>query len=274
MSTKMELDLGNVQKTLLLPLWGRAHETQKTHPLLVDKAALAIIEHLSYDFTAIAENTHELTQLAWIMRSLLIDRTVCQLLAATPNAVVVNVGCGLDTTFERVDNGLVVWYDLDLPDVIALRRQFIYENPRRKFITASFLEPGWLDTIQPSARMLFIAAGVFYYFEEHEVRDFLVRLADRFNGSECIFDVCSPFGVKVANQRVIQSAGLDEKSFLKWGLTSPALLSRWDRRLQVLSTYFYFWQNAIPLPLRSRLLGYISDFYRIQYLVHLRLEDT
>ena len=147
MTEQVAVELGNVQRTLLLPLWGRAAETQKANPLLVDQTALAIVKAVDYDFQTMAGNLSPLTQLAWIMRSVWTDEVVRGFLAKHPAATIVNVGCGLDTTFDRVDNGTLTWYDLDLPDVIDLRRHFIPETDRRIFISASLLESGWMEHV-------------------------------------------------------------------------------------------------------------------------------
>jgi O-methyltransferase involved in polyketide biosynthesis len=181
----------------------------------------------------------------------------------------VNIGCGLDTTFDRIDNGLLTWYDLDLPDVIALRQKFIPESDRRTYIRSSFLEDGWLGEIKTGDGVLFIAAGVFYYFEAEQVRGFLKKLADRFPGAEVLFDASSPQGIKTANRLVIKSAGLDERSFLKWGLSHPRDLLAWDKRFKVLKTMYYFRDRRLPL--RARMIGLISDLLKIQYMVHLGL---
>ena len=204
MSDKVVVDLGNVQKTLFLPLWGRAHETTKTNPLLVDKTALEIIEKVDFDFSTITRNISELSQIAWIMRSLCVDRVIAGILDQHPKATIVNIGCGLDTTFDRVDNGHLFWYELDLPDVIELRRRFIEENDRRKTISTSFLEESWFKEISVGDKILFIAAGVFYYFEEEDIKGFLKRLVDEFPGAEILFDVSSPYGVKAANHMVVK----------------------------------------------------------------------
>jgi O-methyltransferase involved in polyketide biosynthesis len=271
MSEKVAVDLGNVQKTLFLPLWGRAYETKKTDPLLVDKTALEIIEKVDFDFSTITRNISELSQIAWIMRSVCVDGVIATFLKKYPNATIVNIGCGLDTTFDRVDNGRLFWYELDLPDVIELRRRFIKESERRKTISTSFLEEGWLKEITISDYVLFIAAGVFYYFEEEGIKGFLKKLADGFPGAEILFDVCSPFGVRAANKMVVKRAGLDEKSFLKWGLKHTKDILSWDKRFKLLRTIYYFGDKRLRLKLR--VLGFVSDLLRIQYMIHLRLGE-
>lgn len=271
MATRISVELGDVQKTLLLPLWGRAFETKKEHSLLVDPTAVEIIDQIDYDFSTMTANISPLSQAAWIQRSLCIDRVILSRLARNSQATIVNVGCGFDTTFERIDNGLNTWYDLDLPDVISLRERFIPQTDRRKFITASFLDEGWLDEIGSPVEPLFIAAGLFYYFEENMVREFFLRLADRFPGAEILFDVSSPYGVKVANKKVIERSGLDQKSYLKWGLKNPRVISSWDPRFKVLKTIYYFGRNARHFPLNIRIIGLLSDFLKVQYLIHLQV---
>ena len=101
------------------------------------------------------------------------------------------------------------------------------------------------------------------------MKEFLVRLADRFPGSEIIFDASSPYGIKTANRMVIKRSGLDEDSFLKWGLKNAEALAAWDRRFRVLNTHYYFGKKSRNLGLRVRLIGWISDRLKVQYMVHL-----
>lgn len=269
MSEKISVDLGNVQKTLLLPLWGRAMETRKPKPLLVDKTAVEILEKVDYDFSTIADGISPLSQAAWILRSRHVDNTILAFLAKYPDGTIVNIGCGLDTTFDRVDNGTLQWYDLDLPDVIELRRKFIPESKRRTYIASSFLDPDWLKKIKVDGNVLFVAAGVFYYFTEAEIRAFFSRLADVFPGCEVLFDACSSFGVKTANKLVIKRGGLDEKSYLTWGLEKAEDLTTWDPRIMVIDTHYYFRENRKILPFNIWLIGTFSDSKRIQYMVQI-----
>lgn len=119
MPDNIAIDLKEVQITLLLPLWGRAVELHQRKPKLIDNSAAELISKIDYDFTTIAKNIHPVTRHEWIARSIHIDRTIKEFLLKYPKAAIVNIGCGLDTTFNRVDNGTLHWYDLDLPDVIV-----------------------------------------------------------------------------------------------------------------------------------------------------------
>jgi O-methyltransferase involved in polyketide biosynthesis len=269
MTEKIKIDLGNVQKTMFLPLWGRAQESLKKKPMLVDETAVRIMDQIDYDFSSIAQNMDELSQIAWIKRSLLCDKICMEFLLRYPAGTIVNLGCGLDTTFERVDNGLLVWYDLDLPDVIALRSKFIQEGERRIFLPISFLDESWMEKIKVNGNVLFLAAGVVYFFEEGTIKELFLRLLNRFPRSEVFFDVSSPMGVKVANKKVMDSSGLDEKSHLIWGVNHIDEILAWDPRIKLIKIYFYFRSGVRGL--RNKMMGMLSDYLKIQYMVHLRL---
>lgn len=269
---KVTVDLGNVQKTLFLPLWGRAVESQKAKPKLIDRQAVEIINRIDLDVSTLYEKMDDLSQIAWIQRSLIGDRMIGRFLEKHPEGPVVNIGCGLDTTFTRMDNDRVQWFDLDLPDVIGLRKRFIDETERRKFIASSFLDEAWMNFIPAGGPVFFLAAGVFYYFEPDEIKDFLLRLLDKFPGSEILFDVSSPVGVRVANQKVIESSGLSESSNLKWGLENKKDILAWDSRLKLTGTYHYF--RDFRMSLRNILLGTFSDIMGIQYMLHLKLGEA
>ena len=270
MPAKIPLQLENVQKSLLLPLWGRAVETQKEKPLLADAAAVEIIERIDYDFSRIALNISPISQLSWITRSLHIDRTIKRFIGKHPRATIVNIGCGLDTTFERIDNGKLCWYDLDLPSVISLRRKFIHEGARRKFLAHSFLDDTWFQQLSIVDGIMFVAAGVFYYFEENDIKKFFKNLADTFPNSEVVFDACSPFGVRVANKKVIQDGGMDENAVLKWGFESAGEIRQWDSRIILVDEYRIFKNMKRSLSFRNKVGTFISDRLNIMFIVHLR----
>jgi O-methyltransferase involved in polyketide biosynthesis len=256
---------------MLLPLWGRAVEARKARPLLVDRAAVEIIAAIDYDFSTMARNLSPITQLAWIARSLHTDRTIRKFLKRDAGATVVNLGCGLDTTFERVDNGRLRWVDLDQPDVIELRRRFIPQRDRRRLIACSLLDDAWLSQVKTDGPVLFVAAGVLYYLQEAEVRTLLIKLADAFPGAEVFFEACSPRGLRVANKKVIEAGGMDHGAKLTWALRRAGCLESWDPRIAVVEEYPIFRNFKEGLSFRETLGTMVTDALRIMFMVHLRL---
>lgn len=270
METKIKVELGELQKTLFMPVWARAVETQKDLRILIDDTAVKIINSVDFDFSAMALNIPEISQVSWIARCKRYDLVIKNFINEHPDCTIVNIGCGLDTTYERTGNNSVKWYDLDLPDVIDLKRKFLSETDTRKFISCSFLDTSWFDDIVVNEKVLFISAGVFVYFEESEIRDFFIQVADRFDGSELLFDVTSPKGVEIANQ-VIQKSGLDSRSFFKWGLNDNTIVTSWDNRIKLLNTYYTFRINGLGLSEENKQIALISDSLDIQYMLHLKI---
>lgn len=264
--------LGSVQKTLLLPLWGRAVEAAKPHPLLVDETAARIIAAIDYDFSTIAHNISRITQLCWIARSLHTDRAIRGFLERHPAATFVNLGCGLDTTFDRVDNGRLRWYDLDLPDVIELRSQYIPACPRREPLACSLVDDEWPRRIEAADSVFFIASGVLYYFEQKQVKAFLARLADHFPGSELLFDACSARGLRAANRKVIKAGGMDDAAVLKWAIERAGEIALWDRRIDVVSEYPMFRDMRRSLSVKEKWGTLLCDRLRIMSMIHLRFD--
>lgn len=117
---------------------------------------------------------------------------------------------------------------------------------------------------------MFIAAGVFYYFEENQMKKFFTKLADTFSGNEVVFDASSALGVRVANKRVIQGAGMDESSILKWGIETAKSIQLWDSRVEIIEEYSLFKNMKKGLPLKNKIGTLMSDILNIMFMVHLR----
>ncbi|MEZ4716111.1 MAG: class I SAM-dependent methyltransferase [Caldilineaceae bacterium] len=107
-----------------------------------------------------------------------------------PDGMLVNLGCGLDTRFQRLDDGVLELTDLDLPTVIALKRALLPEEDRYRMIASSILDFAWMDLIPARGRrILFLAEGVFMYLPESDVRNLVLTLQQRFPGCELLCEV-------------------------------------------------------------------------------------
>ena len=203
MSETTNPNLSGVPETLLIPLYIRAKESQRPDAMLKDNIAVAIVNQLDYDFTRIKLQGHD--ELAIILRLREFDRFTRDFLANHPDGVVIHIGCGLDTRFERVDNGCVEWYDLDLPDVIELRRNLIGEQGKcYHMLNFSVFDPAWIEKVDVNRPrpFLFIAEGVFPYFKEAQIQWLVRMLQIEFPNAELVFDAHTPFVVWADNQQL------------------------------------------------------------------------
>jgi O-methyltransferase involved in polyketide biosynthesis len=217
-----------VEKTLLVPLYIRALEPERPGGLIKDERAEALVRRLdSESMRKTAALTEDTGRALIILKGREFDRIAREFMARHMDAAVVHIGCGLDTRFERVDDGRVEWWDLDLPEVIALRRKLVGgEGARHQFLACSVLESEWLDAVSAKGprSFLFLAEGVFIYFEEAQVKALMPVLRDRFPGAELVFDAFSPFHVRIHNNKVDRT-GIG--AHLHWALKNSRDPERW-----------------------------------------------
>jgi O-methyltransferase involved in polyketide biosynthesis len=262
-----------VEKTLLIPLYIRVMESRRPGGLIKDERAEELIRRLdSESIRKTAALTEDTGRAVVILKGREFDRIARDFMARNADAAVVHIGCGLDTRFERVDDGRVEWYDLDLPDVITLRRKLVGgEGPRHHFLACSVLESGWQDAISAKGRrpFLFLAEGVFMYFEEAQVKTLVRSLHDRFPGAELVFDAFSPFHVRIHNNKVDRTRiGVH----LHWALKNGRDLESWSgpsassdtRGIRLLNEFFPFrypdprirrFPIVLLLPLLAKAMG-------------------
>ncbi len=256
-----------IAETLLFALNFRAVEARQPNPLLLDHHAVRLVEQIDYDFSRFKLNP--IDHVCAIMRVRQFDNLTRDFLSRYPPARVIHIGCGLDTRFERVDNGQVEWYDLDLPEVIDLRKKLILPKERCQMIGCSVLEPGWIPQVRGSSATayLFVSEGVFPYFTPQQVRQLFLLLSDNFPGCELVCDGTSPFMIKLHNLELVASK---VGARLHWGLKNGKEPEGWGKGIRLLSEWFYFDQPEPRLG-AFQLMRYLPFFARGVGVYHYRL---
>lgn len=227
----------NVSDTLFIPLYMRCLETRRSGGLISDPLACEMVENLDYDFARYDDSRK--SQLGTAIRVRHFDRAVRDFVAAHDDPVVVNIGAGLDTRFQRVDSGRGVFYEVDLPEVIAFRSGLVPESKRDVHLACSMFEPCWMDEVRdrhPGASFIIVAEGVFMYFEEEEVRALVRALCARLGPGELHFDACSPWAVRNSHRH---DTVKKTNAPFRWGLVGDGDLEGWEAGLRfVKATYF------------------------------------
>jgi O-methyltransferase involved in polyketide biosynthesis len=238
MARKTSQILDGVSETLLITLYTRALESQRPDGMIRDERAVEIFRKMDCDFSHLKLQGHD--EVGLIMRVKHFDSKAREFLERNPDAVVVHFGCGLDTRFDRVDDGRVEWFDLDLPEVIELRRKYIgVESGRYHLFSGSAFEDAWMEAVNPYAGrdFLFMAEGVFPYFEEARVKTLFLKIHDHFPGSELVCDAHTPFVIRTDN---LQLALSGVKARLRWGLKHGRDVEKWGEGISLLEEWFYF----------------------------------
>ena len=163
--------LGVVEDTLFVPMLGRIYASEHCPQILYDKKALELKNKLPLDL--IKQNKqNQYTLLASASRSANMDRFIRSFLERRPDGVIVQLGCGLETTYYRCDNGRTRWYAVDLPHVIDYRRELLPELERETYLAGDAFSEDWIRQVRtefPDAPILVTAGGLFHYFEENKV---------------------------------------------------------------------------------------------------------
>ena len=236
---KTKINLHGVSQTLLSPLWGRAKLSREHNSVLNDMKAIEIVEHIDYDFSTLDKKLNLESNLVFVTRARRFDDKIRAYIAEYPHASVINLGAGLDTTFYRVDNGSIHWYDLDLPDVIELRKQLVPETDRMRCVAKSLLDLRWRNDVEDIENGVFmISCGVLGFFEKSQVKQFFSSVADNFPGGELVFDTASKLGNLMSNWGLRQT-GI-KKATTKWTLKDANKLKKWDKRIIVIDQFPYF----------------------------------
>lgn len=230
--SRIKVSLTPEQETLLIPLYAKA---QPGHPIFFDAGAQEILQQVDYDFRRLRIPTKTIVLVC--QRAKKMDAVTRAFLRENPDGVVLHLGCGLDGRFGRVDNGQVDWYDLDLPQVMELRRRFFPEHDRDHRLATSVTDLDWVETVRADGRrVLAVAEGLLMYLDETSVRRLVLRLQEAFPGCRLVADVFSRLAARSAGQHPsLKHTGAS----IGWGIDDPREVERWSPGIRLLEEWFF-----------------------------------
>ena len=200
--------LGVVEDTLFVPMLGRIYASEYCPQILYDPKALELKEKLPSDRLKSGTQS-QYTLLASAVRSANMDRFIRAFLERRPDGIIVQLGCGLETTYHRCDNGHTRWYAVDLPHVVEYRRELLPEPERETYLAGDAFDEDWIRRIRADVRdapILVIAGGLFHYFEESKVVG-LFQMLQQFGDIELIFDAVSKSGMAMMQKKYMRQVG-------------------------------------------------------------------
>jgi len=259
-------NLNAVSRTLMIPLYIRAMESRRPDAIVRDPKALELVGRLDYDFSLVRSRKKG-DRVSMLMRMREFDRLARAFLTQHPDGVLVDLGCGLDTRFDRIENGRLEWYGLDLPEVIELRRGLLDETPRSHLIGRSVIDFSWMDDVKRRAGMhfLFLAEGVLYYLRLAQAQELVRELVRRFPGAELIFDAYSPVVVRLHPHP-------PDVPTVYWGLKDDRDVEAWAPGARLLGRHYYF-DTPEPRLGIYQLVRLFPFFAKVVRIVHYRLGE-
>lgn len=271
-----KVTLSGAKETLLVTLSAKAGESRLHDSLLKDRFAAEAMARIDYDFSRLGVDRDIMIGVA--LRAHVIDGWTRDFIARNPEATVLNLGCGLDSRIFRVAPPPgILWFDIDYPDVVALRQRLYPPRQNCRLLGSSVTEPGWLEAV-PGDRSTFVTAeGLLPYLEPQDVLRLLDRLIAHVPSGELAFDAYSALGLAlIAWQPSIRATG----ATLHWSLDDPSELTADLPRLELVEELTGYGSDgydprqiarmSLPARMAVELFGWIPALARIGRLLRFR----
>ncbi len=261
-----------IENTLFIPMLGRIYASEHFPNILHDEKALSLKDALP-EGLADKGSQSQYILLASASRSANMDRCIRHFLRRKPGGVIVELGCGLETTYCRNDDGHTRWYAVDLPEVMAYRGALLPKPERQTYLAGDAFSDDWIERIRvdaPNAPVLVTAGGLFHYFEEEKVVA-LLRMLHGFGNVEVAFDGVSRIGMGMMRKKYMKQMGhADARMF--FCVDSAAELARriGGDACAVAEEPYYRHIDKAGLKFSTKLSMGVSDRLRMVKMVYVR----
>ncbi len=277
--------ISDVSSTMLITLYARARESLSEDPIIKDPKAVEMIEIIKKEIAGsnnpihrkiLKDSYYPKLAVTMALRSRRFDRYVTDFLSENRGGSIINLGCGLDTRFYRTDNGTLIWYDIDFPEVIELRKKFMGENPRHFFIGDSILNPEWLSGVKTGGPYLILAEGVFMYLTEADVRDLFSTVHKVLGSAEIVCEVTNSYWVDKMNSswmkwKFKRQLGMTGGAVFTFGVPESRYFERWSKNYKFLDEWTYFDDNERKMGWFN-LFSSIEVLRKVQWTLHYKID--
>jgi O-methyltransferase involved in polyketide biosynthesis len=275
-------NINDISETLLIPLYARAIESKSDNPIIFDQKAINITENLNKYFTNSKSKLHKKLKKGKLkkkipeslsLRTRKFDQYVLDFIKFKKNPLIVELGCGLSTRYNRIIKENIEWYDLDFPEVINIRKNFFQEKENYHFISSSVLDFNWMDNISKNNRnYLFIAEGLFMYLYEEDVKKLVIQLQNKFPGCHLVCEIANSYIIKTLGRKIWRKKfqrdfNLKENAVFNFGINDSIYFEKWNEGIKFLDEWTYFDDEDNKLGWIN-LLGKIEKFRKTQWIVH------
>ncbi len=225
------IEKNSVQETLLIPLFGRSAAMEMFPDLFEDKECRELLSRVEYEVEKISKMKLKIGAILAATRQYDLAHVCREYIKEHPEASVVNLGCGLDTTYYQLSNGRIKGYNIDFQNVIDIRNELLPPKAGEINIAHDITDTAWFDKIDftPEKGAVFFASGVFYYIKREEIKKLFIKMAERFPGAKIVFDTTTARGLKKMLKTWLKSGNMEEVS-LFFSVEDEKELSGWSRK--------------------------------------------
>jgi len=242
--------MNGVNKTLYIPLYGKAYVSKKGI-ILNDKTAEQIWEKEGFELKGKSKSK-------WLayymgMRSAVFDNWLKAQMEEDKEAIILHIGCGMDSRIRRVGTNGHTWYDVDFPDVIQERKLYYQEDEFYHMIESDARKNAWISALPESKNAIIVMEGVTMYFKPEELKQLLKDLTNHFNQVSILMDCYTNFAAKASKYKnPINEVGVTEV----YGVDDPRALEEGTGLSYVKE------HNMTPDELVDELTGFEKAIYK------------
>ena len=220
------MNLEGVEKTMLLTLFAKAKHSQQKNHKFYDSKAIEVISKIDYDFS-IAEKDRFM-QLGTIARTIVLDKMVSDYINKHPECTIVNIASGMDTRFNRLDNGKINWYNVDLENSAKYRLRYIEDTDRVTTLAYSAMDSSWAQEIKLRKDVLFIVEGLTMYLNQKDVESIINIIDENFTDCTIFMEIMPPISVENTKEESIE----DTDSKFIWGVEKGYELTKFNHNFK------------------------------------------
>ena len=235
-------ELKDIPATLYIPLWARAKHTMCSDPVMEDLYAINILKNIDFDarvFEQVNRSVQKYTVAGVAARTVIFDNAVKEFINKYPDGLIINIGCGMDSRYKRLNNHKITWFDVDVEEAINLKRSYFAEEKRYKLLTGSILEPVWLNEIKPTEnqKILLLSEGTLMYFDEEEIKKLFLSIIEKFSEAEFYFEAV---GKWMKNKLHPTVKALGYNSIFNWAIDNYTDIESWHHKIKFVEAKSFY----------------------------------
>lgn len=283
---QLNININDISETAFLTLQCHAMDAESVSPILNDRSSVETVRILKDYFLKSNSALHKRLFQNNVSKNLVIHTTlrakkydsyIRKFIEKYPDATVVNIGCGLDNRYERVNNGSIRFFDLDLPDIIDIKKQIFQEKGNYFQLSQSVFEFDWIDRIE-TEHVILVAEGVFMYCNEKDVKNLFLTLQEKLQNPEFVFEVfnskwLSGWRKKMMEFKLKEELKLGEGTTFKFGISDSDEIEKWNQGFRLIDDWSYLDSEELDTGLVS-LFRKNDSFRKVLWTVHYELNKT
>lgn len=265
----MENLLSGVEDTLYIPLVARIYVSEKFPKFFYDEKALSLKQYIPKNL--IEKNANEYFHMASVCRQDVIDKMIIKFLEENEQSNVVFLGAGLETSYNRINNKTANFYQVDLPDVIDIRKRVLGNSENEKLISGDMFALEWIKEIDTQIPTIIVVSGVYQYFDKDKIVDMIKKMKSIFLKGELVFDATNSKGLEVANKYVKKTGNVNAQMY--FSIDNPnEFVKLTDTRLVEFQGFFErALKSCSGLKIKTKIFMYFADKLHRTFVVHLKL---